>query len=428
MLIYLFRLFTKYRYDIINKINKNRIETMKKVLATVLIFSLVFLSLPLSSQYRYTFPEYMENLQKKVPLKAIEWFNENAYAPTYGVSELIFAFYRGVSRYTSYTQYKGSPEDLDKAAGDFRQALDIPYDARYLYTDRSLLYIAGILTISEGDKELAARIFKYYIDNCGQYDPNYPTAIYWSLYLKYLNPITYQLYYDTLVRLDNMGVYSGPIIYDYFDGKTKTIPDMLRRLENPANATLYKYGRISENADVFEAIKNIVPIIPEDKNLSTWGATYQYLIFEEYPPKENVNYGTISPSLGGGRKSNDRNIDAIMTNNASINTRVETNRNTTNTNFYIPPTSSISSIPDISSSGLYNLTISVDKVANNNVRIDIAGRTFNTRNSTNFNVQLSQGEYDVLVSFLGRQYTNIVNVSSSSYNLLSIVIQDENIR
>ena len=70
----------------------------------------------------------------------------------------------------------------------------------------------------------------------------------------------------------------------------------------------------------------------------------------------------------------------------------------------------------------------MDKVANNNVRIDIAGRTFNTRNSTNFNVQLSQGEYDVLVSFLGRQYTNIVNVSSSSYNLLSIVIQDENIR
>lgn len=405
---------------------------MKKVFATVLIFALVFLSLPLKSQYIYTFPEYMENLQKKVPLKAIEWFNENAYAPTYGVSELIFAFYRGVSRYTSYTQYKGSAEELDKAAGDFRQALDIPFDARYLYTDRSLLYLAGILTISQGDKELASRIFKHYIDNCEQFDPNYPTAIFWSLYLKYLTPATYKLYYDTLVRLDSMGVYSGPVIYDYFDGGTKSIPDMLRRIDSPDTVRLNRYGRISENADVFATIKNIIPIIPEDKNLSTYGATYQYLIFEEYPPKENANYGIISPSSAnlGGRNSSDRNrrTETVATNNTLINTTINTaatNQNIRNTNSYIPPSTST---PVASSSGLYNLTISVDKVANNNVRIDIAGRTFNTSTSTNFNIQLAQGQHNVLVSFLGRQYTNRVNVSSRAYNLLSIVIQDENIR
>ena len=74
---------------------------MKKIVFVVLILALVFLSLPLASQYRYTFPEYMENLQSKVPLKAIEWFEENAYSPTYGVSELIFAFYRGISRFGS---------------------------------------------------------------------------------------------------------------------------------------------------------------------------------------------------------------------------------------------------------------------------------------------------------------------------------------
>ena len=78
---------------------------MKKNIFIVLISALVFLSLPLASQYRYTFPEYMENLQSKVPMKAIEWFEENAYSPTYGVSELIFAFYRGVSRYDSYVKY-----------------------------------------------------------------------------------------------------------------------------------------------------------------------------------------------------------------------------------------------------------------------------------------------------------------------------------
>ena len=59
---------------------------MKKIIFVVLILALVFLSLPLASQYRYTFPEYMENLQSKVPLKAIEWFEENAYSPTYGVT------------------------------------------------------------------------------------------------------------------------------------------------------------------------------------------------------------------------------------------------------------------------------------------------------------------------------------------------------
>ena len=406
---------------------------MKKVFAIVLIFTLVFLSLPLSSQYRYSFPEYMENLQKKVPLKAIEWFNENAYYPTYGVSEDVFAFYRGVSRYISYIQYQGAAENLDKAAGDFRQALNIPYDSRYLFTDRSLLYLAGILTISEGDKELASKIFKHYIDNCEQFDPNYPTAIYWSLYLKYLNKATYKLYYDTLVRLDNMGVYSGPIIYDYFDGKTKSIPNMLRRIDSPENVTLNRYGRISENADVFAAIKNIIPIIPEDRNLSKLGATYQYLIFEEYPPKENRDYGVMSPNLNGRQLNNNnrreetitRNNNSVNTINTPVNTIINTDRNTINTNSYIPPTISTST-PTENSSGLYNLTISVDKVANNNVIIDIEGRTFNTRTSTNFNVRLAQGQHEVLVSFLGKQYTNRVNVSSDSYNLLSIGMQDEN--
>lgn len=386
---------------------------MKKVFSTVLIFTLVFLSLPLSSQYRYNFPEYMESLQKKVPLKAIEWFNENSYAPTYGVSEDIFAFYRGISRYTSYIQYKGADENLDRAAGDFRKALDIPYDSRYLFSDRALLYIAGILTISEGDKELAARIFKYYVDNCEQYDPNYPTAIYWSLYLKYLSPSAYRLYYETLQNLDRRGVYSGPMIYDYFDGKTKNIPEMLRKLDKPENMTPNRQGRIPENADIFEAIKSIIPIIPEDKNLSKLGASYQYLIFEEYPAKDG-NYGA-SQNLNRG-KTDGRRID-YATNNNIIND----NLNTRNTNFYIPQTSS-------SSSELYNLTISVDKVANNNVIVEIAGRTFNTKTSTNFSVQLAEGEYDVLVSFLDKQYTNRVNVSSRAYNMLSIIIQDENIK
>ena len=376
---------------------------MKKVFSIVLIFTLVFLSLPLASQYRYNFPEYMENLQKKVPLKAIEWFNENSYAPTYGVSESIFAFYRGISRYTSYIQYKGADENLDKAAGDFRQALDIPYDSRYLYSERALLYIAGILTISEGDKELAARIFKYYADNCEQYDPNYPTAIYWCLYLKYLSPSTYRAYYNALQSLDGRGVYSGPIIYDYFDGKTKSIPEMLRRLDKPENMIPNRQGRIPENADIFEAIKSIIPIIPENKNLSKLGASYQYLIFEEYPTaKDRENYGVMSPNINRA-KSN----DTIINDNFNLNTR--------DTNFYTPQ----------NSSKLYNLTISVDKVANNNVRIDIAGRTFNTKTSSNFSVQLAEGEYDILVSFLDRQYTNRVNVSSGAYNLFSIIIQDE---
>lgn len=402
---------------------------MKKVIFIVLIFAIVFLSLPLVSQYRYSFPEYMENLQKKVPLKAIEWFEENAYAPTYGVSENIFAFYRGVSRYTSYVKYKGADENLDKAAGDFKQALDIPYDTKYLYTDRSLLYIAGILTISEGNKELASRIFKYYADNCEQYDPNYPTAIYWCLYHKYMTKENYAIYYDRLVRLDRAGIYEGPIIYDYFTGENKSIVEMLKRLDNPVNMTPNRYRNISENADVFETIKSFIPVIPEDKNLSKLGATYQYLIFEEYPPKEdNISFGSEVNETSNVERddinSEDRyrKIDEIITNNNYTNYRTETNLYT---NIYTPP----ATLPiTANSSGLYSLTISVDKVANNNIIIDVAGRTFNTRTSTNFNIQLAQGEYDVSVSFLGKQYTNRVNVSRDSYNLLSIIIQDENIK
>lgn len=397
---------------------------MKKVFAIVLISSLVFLSLPLDSQYRYSFPEYMESLQKNVPMKAIEWFDENAYSQTYGVSELIFAFYRGVSRYTSYVKYKGAVDNLDKAAGDFKQALDIPYDSKYLYTDRALLYLGGILTISQGDKELAARIFKYYADNCEQYDPSYPTAIYWCLYHKYISPATYRLYYERLVKLDRAGVYEGPIIYDYFTGETKSIAEMLRRLESPANMTQNRYRRISENADVFETIKSMVPIIPEDRNMSTLGATYQYLIFEPYPPTGDANYGSRvnensnldrdSRQLGYSDDRNRYKIEEIMTNDATLNE----SDYAINTNFTAPA----------NVSGLESLTISIDKAANNNVRIDIANRTFNTTSSTNFTIQIAQGEYDVLVSFLGRQYTNRVNVSKGSYNLLSVVIQDENIR
>ena len=383
---------------------------MRKSVFIVLISALVFLSLPLVSQYRYSFPEYMENLQSKVPLKAIEWFDENAYSPVYGVSELIFAFYRGVSRFDSYVKYKGPVENLDKAAGDFKLSLDIPHDSRYLYTDRALLYIAGILTISEGDKELASRIFKYYADNCEQYDPNYPTVIYWCLYHRYVNPTTYKLYYDTLVRLNRMGVYDGPVIYDYFKGDYKSIPEMLKRLDSPDNMRQNRYRRISENADVFSTIKSMVPVIPE-VGKSTLGSTYQYLIFEEYPPKDNENLNNI----------NQYNIQPIRTNQISTNQNTPiANTNTTmrNTNF----------IGATAIAGSETLTISVDKVARNNVRIDIAGRTFNTRSSTNFTVQLNEGNYDVLVSFLGKQYTNRVNVSKGTYNLLSIVVQDENIR
>lgn len=401
---------------------------MKKNIFIVLISALVFLSLPLASQYRYTFPEYMENLQSKVPMKAIEWFEENAYSPTYGVSELIFAFYRGVSRYDSYVKYKGPIENLDRAAGDFKLALDIPYDSRYLYTDRSLLYLAGILTISQGDKELASRIFKYYADNCEQFDPNYPTAIYWCLYNKYINSRTYSLYYDRLVKLDKMGVYEGPVIYDYFKGEYKSISEMLRRLEKPANMTENRYRKISENADLFATIKSMIPIIPEGDK-STLGATYQYLIFEEYPPKgsisskvnENSNLNRDNRKLEYFDNTNRYDTKPIKTNeifnNPNINI-IETNKPARDTNF----------INTVIASGSESLNISVDKVANNNIRIDIAGRTFNTKTSTNFIIQLNQGDYDVLVSFLGKKYTNRVNVSKGAYNLLSIVVQDENIK
>lgn len=394
---------------------------MKKIVFVVLILALVFLSLPLASQYRYSFPEYMENLQSKVPLKAIEWFEENAYSPTYGVSELIFAFYRGVSRYDSYVKYNGPVENLDKAAGDFKLALDIPYDIKYLYTDRALLYLAGILTISEGDKELASRIFKYYADNCEQFDPNYPTAIYWCLYLGYINKDTYNFYYEKLIKLNKNSIYDGPVIYDYFKGEYKSISEMLRRLDN-ANMNKNKRGRIPENADLFATIKNMIPIIPEDDK-STLGSTYQYLIFEEYPPKEsvssNLNIDSILSEYSDSKKRFD--IKPIKTNeifnNPNINI-VETNKPARDTNF----------INTVIASGSESLNISVDKVANNNVRIDIAGRTFNTKTSTNFIIQLNQGDYDVLVSFLGKKYTNRVNVSKGAYNLLSIVVQDESIK
>ncbi|MCZ9948276.1 hypothetical protein OFQ56_10740 [Brachyspira hyodysenteriae] len=59
------------------------------------------------------------------------------------------------------------------------KSLELPNDPVYSYNDRAFLYLGGILTILPGDKELPARIFKYYADNCKTSNPNYPTAIYW---------------------------------------------------------------------------------------------------------------------------------------------------------------------------------------------------------------------------------------------------------
>ena len=141
-------------------------------------------------------------------------------------------------------------------------------------------------------------------------------------------------------------------------GETKSIPEMLRRLDN-ANMNKNKRGRIPENADLFATIKNMIPIIPEDDK-STLGSTYQYLIFEEYPPKESVSSNFNIDSILSEYSDSKKRFDTgpIKTNeifnNPNINI-VETNKPARDTNF----------INTVIALGYESLNISVDKVAFN---------------------------------------------------------------
>ena len=163
---------------------------MKKIISVILMISILS---PLMAQNNYTFPEYMERLQRQVPKKAIQWFEENGYSDAYGVDKRIFIFYRGISRYHKYARYKGSIDEANRAASDFRQALEIPNDNVFNFNTRAMLYLGGLLATIPGDKELPARIFNYYIANTSPFDPDYPTAVYWALYLNYLDKIIFKL-------------------------------------------------------------------------------------------------------------------------------------------------------------------------------------------------------------------------------------------
>ena len=65
---------------------------------------------------------------------------------------------------------------------------------------------------------------------------------------------------------------------------------------------------------------------------------------------------------------------------------------------------------------LYPLTILI---------IDIEDYSFKTDVSTNFIIEVSEGEYEAYISFADKLYTNNVQVEKDKYNLFSIIVKDE---
>lgn len=404
---------------------------MKKIIYIALA---LLISLPLFSQNNITFPEYIEDLQSKSPKRSIEWFKKNGYSYEYGVNRYVFDFYRGVSRYLSFVKFKAARTEVNRAASDFRQALELPNDPVYSYNDRAFLYIGGILTILPGDKELPARIFKYYADNCKTSNPNYATAIYWSMYLSYITPMVYSSYYETLNILSRNPENT---IYDYFTGDNKSITEMMKNLKSPENMTQRVYEWTTSNMDVYTLIKNSIPILPEEEGLSTF-TSEKFAVFERYAPtkeiediekeieeknEEDLEQNRVAPE-------EKKELDELQ----DIAKKEKTPENASNRRIPAIEEEILDEIviedPEIIPSEdvekiLYPLTILIDKNPNNgNIGVDIEDYSFNTDISTNFIIEVSEGTYDAYISFGDKLYTNSVKVEKDKYNLFSIIIED----
>ena len=415
---------------------------MKKIISVAFI---LLLSLPLFSQNSVTFPEYIEDLQNKSPKKSIEWFKKNSYSDEYGVNRYVFDFYRGVSRYLSFVKFKSARTDVNRAASDFRQALELPNDPVYSYNDRAFLYIGGILTILPGDKELPARIFKYYADNCKTSNPNYPTAIYWAMYLSYITPMVYESYYETLKILARSPENT---IYDYFSGENKSISEMMKNLKTPENMTQKVYEWTTSNMDVYTLIKNSIPILPEEEGLSTFTGE-KFATFERYSPakeiediekeieeKKEVEEDLVAADIEPEEKEE---LDQLQ----DIAKKEKTPENASNRRIPALEKEVLDEVviedPEVveyktndinieTNAVLYPLTILIDKNPNNGpIGIDIEDYSFNTEVSTNFIIEVSEGMYDAYISFGDKLYTNHVKVEKDKYNLFSIIIQDQTI-
>ncbi|WPC38056.1 hypothetical protein PQQ32_00970 [Brachyspira hyodysenteriae] len=423
---------------------------MKKVIAFILL-----LYFPLFSQNSITFPDYIEDLQNKSPKKSIDWFKKNSYSDEYGVNEYVFDFYRGVSRYLSFVKFGSARTEVNRAASDFRKALELPNDPVYSYNDRAFLYLGGILTILPGDKELPARIFKYYADNCKTSNPNYPTAIYWSMYLSYITPMVYESYYETLNILSKN---PNNKIYDYFTGENKTINEMMKKLKSPENMTQKVYEWTTSNMDVYTLITNSIPILPEEDGLSVFTAQ-KFDTFERYSPTkkideieeeiekdedlvnteiapeekeeldelQNIAKREKTPENASNRRipSIEKEIvdEIVIDDPQTIEYKTNILRGTKEQKDIPQPTNIETEIED---KPLYPLTILIDKNPNNgNIGVDIEDYSFNTEVSTNFVIEVSEGMYEAYISFGDKLYTNAVKVEKDKYNLFSIIIQDQ---
>ena len=404
---------------------------MKKFISIAL--ALLF-SLPLFSQNNITFPEYIEDLQDKAPKRSIEWFKKNGYSYEYGVNRYVFDFYRGVSRYLSFVKFKAARTEVNRAASDFRQALELPNDPVYSYNDRAFLYIGGILTILPGDKELPARIFKYYADNCKTSNPNYATAIYWTMYLSYITPMVYSSYYETLNILSRNPENT---IYDYFTGDNKSISEMMKNLKSPENMTQRVYEWTTSNMDVYTLIKNSIPILPEEEGLSAF-TSEKFAVFERYAPTKEIediekeieekNEEDLVPNRVAPEEK--KELDELQ----DIAKKEKTPENASNRRIPAIEEEILDEIviedPEVIPSEdeekiLYPLTILIDKNPNNgNIGVDIEDYSFNTDISTNFIIEVSEGTYDAYISFGDKLYTNSVKVEKDKYNLFSIIIED----
>lgn len=382
---------------------------MKKI---CMFFSVIIVfSASLFSQIgEKSFLTYIEQLQYNNPEEAISWFATNNYQKEFGVSENVFCFYRGISRYTSYVLFQGSLIELNKGSSDFRRALNIDKDTVFYYSDRALLFIGGIIMISRDDKEIAGRIFEYFVNTSKGDNPYYTTALYWSARLGFVDMPTYESYYITLEQLSEN---PKNLVYDYTTANVKTLKEMFKKLPPPLKARLQRFNWTRDDISVYSLIEGAIDLYPvNDKETAT----------QTIAADNNQQAGTdlvLPPSVATKKEQlvatviKKTALEKVLTEEDSIQV------------IPIAPPIPLETVQTQNSL----LKIMVNKTSSSGaLRIDIGTNILNTTVSTNMILSLQEGIYPVSVYMLRGIYQATVVIDKNKNNIFSIVVDDSKLQ
>jgi len=371
---------------------------MKKIFCYIMVLMLTINYVLISQNSQEYFITFTEEMQYNNMEASINWFRKNKYDfNKHKVDENVFTFYRGVARFSSYQIYHGPPSDLKLAIQDFYKVLMSETSYNDYYSDRSLLYIAIALMEFEDDREVAARMLQYFVDNTAITHPYYTTALFWETYFKFLNSSTYTSNYDTLLELSKN---KSILIYDYSTASTRNLFQVMNKLTKPSRVTLRQYKWTRDSTDIMTLITTTVV----NENIYDNPNTPNVI------PKPTVIKPTVTPTPKGLPKPTAIPKPTVLPTPTAIPTPKKDD------------TSSSSLPKNLNASNMDGFRLIVEKNDDNiPLRIQIAGKTIITRKSKKYTVYINAGEYNIISTYNKKSYTNVMNVSSEKINILTII-------